>query len=212
MILHAHNSRSVGDGPAPRRLGSRFAPLLALLTTHRHALAVGELVSCCALVLVSGCDSARLVGAPPPDEQAEPAAAAAGDQQPYVTVTLRGTVDWTADVLQRQLGIQGVPESRQRGLCLVTPAGRVYHVFEDKRGRAFRKDERLRNADVELVVRHYPQASLIRIVRVYFVKPDGRYLVDYWCDVCAISMIEDGPCDCCQDPNRLRERRVDAGQ
>ena len=41
------------------------------------------------------------------------------------------------------------------------------------------------------------------------VKKDGKFELDYWCDICAIGMYESGPCDCCQEPNRLRERRVE---
>jgi hypothetical protein len=81
--------------------------------------------------------------------------------------------------------------------------------MEDNRGRAFRKDERLRKREVELFVRRYRGVPMAQVIRTYTVKPDGKYLVDYWCDICAISMVEDGPCDCCQAPNVLREQKVE---
>jgi hypothetical protein len=91
----------------------------------------------------------------------------------------------------------------------VTESGEIYPLIEDRRGRAFRKDERLRNREVELYVRQYSGVPLAQVIRVYTVKPDGKYEVDYWCDICAISMVEDGPCDCCQAPNVFRERKVE---
>ena len=163
------------------------------------------LVVCCLVALFASCQPTSVAGTPAANngETSE-----GKSVRPYETVSLRGQVMWTADALERQFGITPVNEARQRSLCLVTEGGELYHLFEDKRGRAFRKDPRLRETDVQLEVRRYPTAGIIRIVRVYFVKPKGRYQVDYWCDVCAISMIEAGPCDCCQDDNRLRQRLV----
>jgi hypothetical protein len=43
---------------------------------------------------------------------------------------------------------------------------------------------------------------------VYAIKPDGKYQVDYWCDVCSIAMYELKPCECCQGPTRLREWKI----
>ena len=63
--------------------------------------------------------------------------------------------------------------------------------------------------EVELFVRFYDGVPLAQVIRHFAIKPDGKYAVDYWCDICAISMVEDGPCDCCQMPSVLRELRVE---
>ena len=126
--------------------------------------------------------------------------------QQYVTATLRGRIVWMYPALKARYGMGAVREATERVLALEADDGQLYPIFEDARGRAFRVDPRLRDRPVELLVRWRPSVHMMQVVRLWFVKPDGRYAIDYWCDVCAISMIEDGPCDCCQDHNRLRER------
>lgn len=113
---------------------------------------------------------------------------------------------WLADALQDAYGIRTVREAQKQLVALVTPDGRVMPIVPDVRGRAFQRDEQLRHRDLELLVRFYPDAGMIQVVRVYALQPEGKFRVDYWCDVCAISMVEKGPCDCCQAPNRLRLR------
>jgi hypothetical protein len=72
-------------------------------------------------------------------------------------------------------------------------------------------DERLRDIEVELLVRRYADAPLVQVIRVFRPKDDGLYEIDYWCDICAIPMFILKPCECCQGETRLRQRRVDAG-
>jgi hypothetical protein len=135
--------------------------------------------------------------------------AAADDKPDFSTQTLRGRVVFFADAMEKQTGVRAVPEARERVLALETTAGDLVPLVEDVRGRAFRRDERLRQMDVELVVRRYRQSPLVQILRVYEVTKDGRYEIDYWCDVCAIAMFENTECDCCQGPVDLRRRKVD---
>ena len=126
----------------------------------------------------------------------------------YNTLFLRGRVVWMAEALGRRFGIQTVPEAAERTLVLETSKGELHPIVEDVRGRSFRKDERFRGVDVELLVRRYEGSPMVRVIRIYALKKDSKYELDYWCDVCAIVMYELGPCDCCQEPNRLRERQV----
>ena len=63
--------------------------------------------------------------------------------------------------------------------------------------------------DVQLDARQYDGSQLLQVLRICEVKDEQKFEIDYWCDVCAIVMFEDGPCDCCQDHNRLRKRPVD---
>jgi hypothetical protein len=128
---------------------------------------------------------------------------------PYVTESLRGRVVFLAEEFANQTGIPSVPEARERVLALRTAAGTLIPLLEDVRGRAFRRDERLRQREVELVVRRYEQSPLVQIIRVLEVAPDGRYDLDYWCEICAIAMFEQKDCDCCQGPVELRRRKVE---
>jgi hypothetical protein len=81
-------------------------------------------------------------------------------------------------------------------------------LVENVRGRAFRKDERLREKDMEIWVRRHDKQPFVQVLRIFQIQDGKRFEIDYWCDVCAIPMFETGPCACCQDHNRLRERPV----
>lgn len=127
----------------------------------------------------------------------------------YRTETLRGRVVFHNEVFAKQTGIPSVPEARQRLLALETDGGALVPLIEDVRGRAFRRDERLRALRVELVVRRYEQSPLVQVIRVFELANDGRYELDYWCEICAIAMFEKKECECCQGPVELRRRKVE---
>jgi PAS domain-containing protein len=139
----------------------------------------------------------------------QPASAAAESAARYSTQSLRGRVVWMADAMEQQFGVRADREARQRILALQTPDGQLYPLLEDTRGQSFRKDERLRRMDVELLVRIYEGSPLAQVIRIYSINKDGKFLLDYWCDICAIAMYELGPCDCCQGAIRLRERKAE---
>jgi hypothetical protein len=159
---------------------------------------------------VLGAQSRELQSAAPSADPAHDDSDEASDgPDAFAAETLRGKVDWFAEAIKRRYDVRTTEDAKERVLALVSEGGEIHPLIEDSRGRAFRKDERLRNREVELFVRRYQGVPMVQVIRVYTIKPDGRYLVDYWCDVCAISMVEDGPCDCCQAPNELRERKVE---
>ena len=114
-----------------------------------------------------------------------------------------------ADALKSEFGISTVPEADKSVLAVHTKDGQLVPIVENLRGRAFRKDERLRGKEMEILARRYERQPLIQVLRIYQLDDGERYEVDYWCDVCAIVMYEKGPCSCCQDDNRLRKRPVD---
>ncbi len=126
----------------------------------------------------------------------------------YVTESVRGRVVWLYEALKEDFGISTVVEAKERVLALRSSTGEILPIVENKRGRSFRKDERLRQMDLELTIRRYQKHPLIQILKVFEVVDGRKFEVDYWCDVCAIPMYETGPCDCCQDHNRLRKREV----
>ncbi len=146
--------------------------------------------------------------APSVEEKSRPNTAA--DAKPeYTTKLISGRVVWMAEAMNKRFGITLVPEAGDRLLALQTPEGTLYPMMEDLRGRAFRTDPRLREMDVQLLVRQYHGSPMIQVMRVYELSNGDKFELDYWCDVCAIVMVEFGPCACCQDQNRLRKRRVD---
>jgi alpha-D-ribose 1-methylphosphonate 5-triphosphate synthase subunit PhnI len=129
----------------------------------------------------------------------------------HVTESLRGKVLWTADVLKERFGIESDSDSAQTSVSLVTREGKVYPIVKDVRGRGFMKDDRLRNREMELLVRRYEGSPFIQVIRVYTIKEGRKYALDYWCDICAIIMYEEQECECCKGPIRLREELVTEG-
>jgi hypothetical protein len=134
--------------------------------------------------------------------------AAAEETPKFELHKLRGRVVFQNATLTDEFGITTVPEAAERILALQTPDRQLLPIVEDVRGRAFRVDERLRKLDLELVVRRYEGLPGIQVLRVFEVAPEGLLELDYWCDVCSISMVEQKPCECCQAETVLRRTKV----
>ena len=144
-----------------------------------------------------------------------PVDGAAGPQPPprqpikkFEVLTLRGRVVWLAEAMTRRHGVKTVPEAAKRVLALETPDGKLFPLAEDIRGRGFRRDERLRKVDLELLVRRYRGAPVIQVIRAFELTKKGKFELDYWCEICSIAMFELKPCDCCQGEIELRRRIV----
>lgn len=135
------------------------------------------------------------------------AEAAEGDRR-STTESLRGKVVWLAEALERRFDLKTDDDASHAVAALENADGQLSPLLKDARGRAFYIDDRLRGIEVELSVRRYRGSPMVQVVGVYTIKPDGKYELDYWCDVCSITMYELKPCECCQGPIRLRERRV----
>lgn len=127
----------------------------------------------------------------------------------FTTETIRGKVVFLAEMMQKETGAAVVPEARERVLALRTKEGRFVPLLEDVRARAFRRDERLREMEVELVVRRYAISPLVQVIQVFEIAKDGKFEIDYWCGICSIVMFEKKDCECCQGEVELRRRKVD---
>ncbi len=133
--------------------------------------------------------------------------AASTEAAEFETITIRGRFVWLAEALERRFGITTVPEAHDRVMALETFDGQLVPLAEDIRGRAFRNDERLRKlADCELLVRRYQSSPVVQIIRLYSHEDGGKVELDYYCEICAITLFELKPCDCCQGPIELRRR------
>ncbi len=167
----------------------------------------GSLVNCSFATMFLASIVALAIAFPPSGEDSRLRAAEASAEK-FTTESLRGRVVFTAEAMARRHGAKSVVEAAERGLALETPDGRLVPLLEDVRGRAFRADERLRHMNVELLVRRYPNTPVVQIVTLYEISADGKFEIDYWCDVCAIAMFELKTCECCQGDIELRRRRV----
>ncbi len=126
----------------------------------------------------------------------------------YTTLKIRGKVGWLAEATERLHGVKSTPEAAERVIVLETEQGTLYPIVEDLRGSSFRSDQRLRGIPLELLVRRYDGSPMVQVIQVISIEQDGRYELDYWCDICAIAMYELKPCDCCQGEIQLRRRRL----
>jgi len=133
----------------------------------------------------------------------------AADSPPFKLQTYRGHVVFLNEALARKFGIATVPEAADRSIALETGDGTLVPIVEDVRGRAFRADERLRKPEVEILVRKYEGSPAVQVIRLFEVTKDGKLELDYWCDICAIPMVELKPCECCQGETILRRRKVE---
>ena len=127
----------------------------------------------------------------------------------FRTETIRGRVVYLAEALDRKFAVKSSDDAKERILALETPEGTLVPLVEDTRGRGFRADKRLRQIDLELTVRRYEGSPAVQVIRVCELAKDGKYEVDYWCDICSIVMFEQKECECCQEPNVLRRRKVE---
>jgi hypothetical protein len=137
-------------------------------------------------------------------QESEPASPAAK----YETVTVQGRVVWLAEAMERRYGVTTGPEAEKYVQVLETPEGHLLPLVEDVRGRSFRKDDRLRAMEVELLARRYEGAAFLQVIRIFEIKDGSKLEIDYWCDICSIAMYELKPCDCCQGEIELRRREV----
>jgi hypothetical protein len=162
----------------------------------------------CATLAVAQLAVAQSGGKP----QLAPAASKTPDAAPqgdYTTERLRGKVVWLDEALKRLYNITSEPDAEKTQVALEMADGKLWPLVPDTRGRSFVVDERLRDVELELLVRRYAKAPLIQVIRVLKPSKAGLLEVDYWCDICAIPMYILKPCECCQGETRLRERPLD---
>ena len=133
----------------------------------------------------------------------------AEDPTAFQTETIPGRVVYLAEALEHKFDIKSAEEAKERILAIETKDGTLVPLVEDTRGRAFRVDKRLRGMDLELTVRRHDGSPAVQVIRVCELAKDGKYEVDYWCDICSIVMFELKECECCQEPNVLRRRKVE---
>jgi hypothetical protein len=138
-----------------------------------------------------------------------PSLIAAAEPPAFKVETYRGHVVFLNDALAKRFGITTVPEAADRSLALQTADGTLVPIIEDVRGRAFRVDERLRKSQVEILVRKYHGLPAVQVIRLFEVTKEGKLELDYWCDICAIPMVELKPCECCQGETILRRRKIE---
>ena len=126
----------------------------------------------------------------------------------FAVERLRGKIVWQSEAMERKFGVKPVEELRRAAVAIETDAGELHPIFDDVRGRGFRRDERLRDVPMELLVRRYAGSPVVQVIGVYAIEKGRKFEIDYWCQVCAIAMYEQKYCECCQGETELRRRPV----
>jgi len=135
-----------------------------------------------------------LAGLAPPSSTPEP-------------VAVRGKVLTLAEALaSRDLAIKPDPEPIAQQVVLLADDGAIIPLLSDGASRALFLDKRLLNARCEIQGRRFAGIPYLQVVS-FKVERDGRLRVpEYYCDVCAISVLYPQICPCCQGPMELRMR------
>jgi hypothetical protein len=151
-----------------------------------------------AIVLSSACSVLGFA-----DEPAEKGHAAAPRE-------VQGRVVFMGEALKRLRQVETQSDAVENILAIESEDGKLAPLVEDVRGRAFRRDERLRQMDVELLVRDVPASPMLQVIGVRKLdrEQNKKFELDYWCEICAIAMYELKQCECCQGPIELRLREV----
>jgi hypothetical protein len=169
---------------------------------------MARVLACIALGIGASALLVAMAGAqgPPPAQDAVQRNAGQDTRGAYTTERLRGKVVWLEEALKRLYHISSEPDAEKTQVVLEMADGRLWPLVPDTRGRSFVVDERLRNVELELLVRRYEKTPLIQVIRILKPTDEGLVEVDYWCDICAIPMYILKPCECCQGETRIRER------
>ncbi len=88
------------------------------------------------------------------------------DKPSHTTVPLRGRVVWMAEALKRRYNVETDTDASVWLVALETDKGELHPLINDVRGRAFRTDARLRDVDMELIVRRYAGSPMLQVIRV----------------------------------------------
>jgi hypothetical protein len=149
-------------------------------------VALANAVNC----LVAVC----LAGLAPPSSAPEP-------------VAVRGKVLTLAEALaSRDLKIKPDPEPIAKQVVLLAEDGTIIPLLSDDASRALFLDERLRNCRSEIQGRRFDGIPYLQVIS-FKVERDGRLRTpEYYCEVCAISVLYPQICPCCQGLMELRMR------
>ena len=91
-------------------------------------------------------------------------------------------------------------------MVLLAEDGTIIPLLSDDASRALFLDERLRNCRSEIQGRRFAGVPYLQVVS-FKVEREGRLRTpEYYCDVCAISVLYPQICPCCQGPMELRMR------
>ena len=91
------------------------------------------------------------------------------------------------------------PDCEQRGHAygLKTNDGKLYSFLPTDSAAAIYEDQRVRERELQVTARLFPQASFIEVIKLQSVREGKVYDLFYFCEVCNIETHKPGECACC---------------
>jgi len=122
-------------------------------------------------------------------------------------VVVRGKLLTLAEAMAvRNLKIKPDPEPIAKQVVILAEDGTIFPLLSGDSSRALFLDERLRNCRGEIQGRRFAGVPYLQVVS-FKVEREGRLQSpEYYCDVCAISVLYPQICPCCQGSMELRMR------
>lgn len=120
-------------------------------------------------------------------------------------VELRGSVVCLAEEMHRRHNAE-LPTNHEHLWGLRTQEGKTYTLLRGKFSEAIFVDERIRQKELLVKARLFPDTQVIELTRLRSVKAGITNDLYYYCDVCAIESVSPEICSCCQGPVELIEK------
>jgi hypothetical protein len=128
--------------------------------------------------------------APGDDQSAKPAGAVR-------TIELRGRVICVAEETYRRHGAE-LPMNHEHVWGLKAQDGKIYTLLRGKFSEAIFVDSRIRQKELMVKARLFPDTQVIELTRLRAVKAGVTQDIYYFCDVCVIESVSPEICSCCQ--------------
>ena len=133
-------------------------------------------------------------GATPPTEVPKPK-----------EVELHGNIVCLAEEMHAHYNVE-LFKTHEHLYGVKTEDGKYYTLLRTSLAEAFFVDEQLREKDLIMNGRVFPNTQLLEVIRFYSIKDDVVHELYYYCDTCYIRAVAPGDCDCCQAPVVLIEK------
>jgi hypothetical protein len=120
-------------------------------------------------------------------------------------VELRGRVICLPEEMHRTYQTD-LPTRHEHLWGFKTTNGTCYTLLQTKLSEALFLDARLREKELLLKGRVFPQTHIFDVAHLRSIKNGLVHELYYYCDVCDIESVTPRECFCCQGPVELREK------
>lgn len=120
-------------------------------------------------------------------------------------IQVRGRVVCLAEEMHNLYNAD-LPTDHQHLYGFRTQDGKFYTLLRTNLSEALFVDERLREKELIITGRTFPQTQILEAIRLQSVHNGVVYDLYYYCETCSIRAAAPGNCVCCQAPVELVEK------